>query len=227
MQLKKLQQYIEQYKRYLGRRESGQNLYKWESQQMFQEKWDLEATDLEKMFDHSFQNSKTRRLWKRENYEPKRLMLEFIRMQADFVRFMFADLFNEEMDVENRVDRFVYYADELLQEYKTAHPVSIENNHYQDYPMVFLYLAFRFPESYTFYDFDLFRSLLEKLGVSDLPVANDGDRFVKVSRTLYKFLAKDEQLMALHRKRLRPQEHYMEPSLLLVHDFSCFCVDGI
>lgn len=228
MQLKRIQHYLQQYRKYLSTSNAQeQRLYIWESQRIFQENWDMDAEDWAAMYDRSLRNSKTKRLWKREAYEPKRMMLELIRLQPDFVRTMFFDLFNEEKSLEGRVGRFVYYCDMLLQEYKEQHPRSIDNNHYHDddYGMVSLYLAFRYPGRHTLYEPAGFRLLLEKLGSGDIPKANDMERFVKVTHTLYKFMQKEEGLLELHRQRLQEGLHYIGESLLVVYDFYRYCTD--
>ncbi len=228
MQLKRIQHYLQQYRKYLSTvKAKEQRLYIWESQRLFQENWDMDAEDWPAMYDGALQNSRTKRLWKREAYEPKRMMLELARMQPDFVRHMFFDLFNEEKSLEGRVGRFVYYCDMLLQEYKDKYPRSIDNNHYHDddYHMVSLYLAFRYPERYALYDAGAFRLLLEKLGSGDIPRANDMERFAKVMNTLYKFMQKEEGLLELHRKRLVGGVHYTGESLLVLYDFYQYCTD--
>lgn len=228
MQLKRIQHYLQQYRKYLSTpKAKEQRLYIWESQRIFQQNWDMDADDWPAMYDGALQNSQTKRLWKREAYEPKRMMLELARMQPDFVRHMFFDLFNEEKELEGRVGRFVYYCDMLLQEYKDKHPRSIDNNHYHDddYGMVSLYLAFRYPDQYTLYEPDAFRQLLQKLGSGDIPRANDMERFAKVMKTLYKFMQKEEGLLERHRRRLMEGAHYTGESLLVVYDFYKYCTE--
>lgn len=224
MQVKLLQQAFQRYQQFLGTPQAEQNLYIWESQQIFQDNWDLEASRLPEMYDHSLQNSQTRRLWKRETYEPKRLMLLFWEMAPDFVRNMFQDLFNEEKAIDGRVSRFVFYCDQLLEEYRDKKPHSIENNHYHDdgYQMISLYLAFRYPDIYTLYRLPLFQRFLEKMGVHNIPQTNDFERFVKVSRTVYKLMEKEESLLAAHQKRLEAAKYYSGKSLLVVFDFMDF-----
>lgn len=228
MQLKLLQQQLDAYKQFLVRPEAEKNLYAWESQRIFQERWDLEAVDLAAMYDASLDNRTTRRLWYRENYEPKRMMLQFLRMEPEFVRSMFRDLFAEEKSIEGRAGRFVFGCDELLQVYKERHPHTVENNHYHgnDYQMIFLYLAFRFPDRYALYHFDAFIATLRKLGVSQIPLTHDLERYVKVTNTIFKFIQKDEDLLNRHRRRLREQAHFMEESLLVVYDFYQFTGGG-
>lgn len=223
MQLKTLQDLIGQYRRHLSRPEAEEPLHIWAAQRWFQDHWDIDAPDLAGMYDVSLRNPKTKRLWKRENYEPKRLMLELIRLEPDFARRAFIDLFNEEKPAEDRVGRFVFYCDELLRMYKEAHPHSIENNHYHDdYRMVFLYLAFRYPDRYTLYDYDTFYSVLRQLKAPNLPRTHDPERFVKVTRTIYKFLEREEGLLEAHRRRLAYAPAYVEGSWLIVYDFFRF-----
>ncbi len=224
MQLNRIEELLAAYREALrGNRLTGR-LYAWESQRIFQEHWDTETLDFKAMYDRSLSNSETRRLWRRENYEPKRLMLNFIDLSEDMVRHGFQDLFDENKPIEGRVGRFVFYCDELLRGYKEAHPHSIENNHYHDdrYQMISLYLAFRYPEQYTLYDGDKFRAMLERVGSANIPKADDFERFCKVMRTLYTFLQRDAELMALHQRRLDPQRHYTGESLLVVWDFYQF-----
>lgn len=225
MQLRLVQQYFGEFKSFLAAPAGSKYLHIYESQRIFQENWDLEAFDLAAMYGASLQNPLTRRLWKRENYEPREMMLHFFRMQPDFVRSMFLDLYNESKALDSRADRFVFYCDQLLEEYKNQQPRSIENNHYHgdDYRMIGVYLAFRYPDLYSLYDFEIFRATLEKLGVADLPLTNDLERFAKVTRTLYMLMSRDAALLENHRRRLDPQRHFSGDSLLLVFDFYLFC----
>ena len=175
------------------------------------------------MYDQSLQNSTTRRLWNREDYAPKRMMIAFAKMQPHFVEAMFKELFNENKDIGARVDRFAFYCDELLREYKQVHPTSIQNSHYHDdgYEIISYYLAFQYPTQYTPYSFELFRAAMEKIGSRDLPRTNDFPRYAKVMRTLMNFLQKDEELLDLHQQRLQ-EIHFQGKSQLLVEDFVRF-----
>ena len=224
MQLKLIQQYINDYKWYLSTSNAQQHLYIWESQAIFQENWDLEANDFKLMYDKSLQNSKTRRLWNRENYAPKAMLLKFMDLQPGYVRQMFSDLFNEEKEIEGRISRFVFYCDQLLQEYKATYPHRIENNHDHDddYQMISIYLSFQYPEKYTLYNKNSFIQLLEKIGAKNISPANDFARFVKVIRTLNTFLRKDEALLGLHQARFIDGSFFNADSWLLVYDFYSF-----
>lgn len=220
MQLKKIQEALDQFKTHLGSEAKEEHLYIYESQKIFQENWNLESSDPALMYNRSLNNTQTRRLWNREHYEPKRMMLEFWRMQPDFVKQMFQDLFDENKKVDGRVGRFVFYCDELLTEFLEKHPRSREGKHFhQDgYQIVSLYLAFRYPDQYCLYHFDRFKRLLIALGTPDIPATHDFDRFCKVVKTLWGFMQKDAELMAAHRDRLEEGKHFQGESLLPVYE---------
>lgn len=226
MNLQKLNHSIENYKSFLKAARRHDPYWKWESLQIFQENWNLEAPDLHSMFDRSLENSRTRRLWSREQYAPKKMMLSFIDMNPEYVRFMFQDLFNEQKEVEGRIGRFVFYCDELLRAFHENHPTSKENSHYHDdnYGMVSIYLAFRFPEEYAPYHFETFKNALELLGSRDVPKVNDTARYFKVMRTIFKFLQKDPEILSIHRNRMDPTIHYLGDTLLFSEDFCQFLI---
>ena len=227
MNLKKLQHYIAQYRKFLRRNPDYDGVFVWESQQIWQNNFDLDAPDFAKMYDTALQNSHTKRLWKGNNYLPKQMMLKFAQASPDFVRSMFRDLFNENKEIVGRVGRFVYHCDELLREYKTKNPRSNENNHFHDdnFHIVSLYLAFQYPTEYAICEFKDFSKMLALLGSTDVPEIADFGRYAKVSRTLYKLLSKDEDLMKFHKTRLKKDGLYQEESLLLVYDFIKACVN--
>lgn len=223
MQLKKIQHYIDLYRSFLETPAAEERMHLWASQRHFQEHWDVDAANFVSMYDQALQNPQTRRFWKREQYEPKRLMMVFGAMEPEYARHIFKDLFKEEKDIENRVDRFAYYCDDLLRTFKEHNPTSVENHHYHDAAMISLYLAFRYPAVYAYYDGSAFAHMMQLLGATDIPKTDDLGRYFKTMRTLYGFLQKDPRIVALHHKRLNPLIHYMEDSLLLAWDFALFC----
>ena len=225
MNLKLIQQYAADFKAFLQTEAALKSLFAWESQRYFYENWQQDAEDFHSMYDNALQNSETRRLWVRQAYFPKKRMLEFIDMQPEFVRSMFQELYNEEKELQGRVDRFLFYCDELFREYQEKHPKTIETEHFHrdEYQMISLYLAFRYPDQYALYDFDAFQKTLKLLLVAKIPLTHDLERYFKVLRTLFKLLTKDEELVKAHQKRLDPGKHYMQPSLLLAWEYIRFC----
>ena len=225
MQVKKLQQYIEDFKVYLKKDRIFQEAAKWEAQANFQKYWDIDTPDFGSMYKQCLKNTQTQRLWKRESWFPKEMMLKLIAVDQEFVRRMFKDLFDESREIETRISRFKFGCDELLSDFKKQNKRSIENNHYHDNnEMILLYLSFRFPQEYTFYDYPTLKITMELLGSLDIPGPYDLTRFFKITKVLYTFLQKDESLKDLHLERLSKHRYTPVVSKLLVHDFCMFVV---
>jgi len=223
MNLQKLQQYISEYKIFLKNNRDYFAEHKWESLKNFQDNWDIDAADFGKMYDASFQNNQTRTLWKGDNFFPKEMMLKFIELSPDFTRNMFRDLFDENKDVVNRITRFQFLCDTMLDEYKTAKPLTIENNHFhQENHIITMYLGFRYPQQYTLFQYPPFKKTMERFGSTNVPTAFDIGRFIKIIRTVNTFIQKDQELVAIQKKKLNPKIHFMEDTLLLVNDFYCY-----
>lgn len=228
MLLNKIQDSIRAYKNWLKQTRHHPFVYKWESLQNFQANWNPEAEDKASMFDSCFHNDETRRLWQTENWYPKKTMLEFWRFSPQTASLMFEDLFNETRDEGARIGRFLFGCDMLLRDYRRDHPASIENNHYHDdYRMIALYLAFRYPESYAPYDFNTFQNTMTYFGARDVPQQNDLVRYFKVLRTLKNFLEKDAEVAPAMQKHLHPKRHFQGKTLLLAEDFCRFAVQAM
>jgi len=224
MEVKKLTYYINQYKEFLKRDRDFHEIYTWESLFHFKENWDIDAPDFGAMYDKSLQNNRTRRLWKRESWTPKEMMLKFCTIQPDFVRRMFSDLFDESKSVETRISRFKFGCDELLREYKDSQKISIENNHYHDdFQMIMFYLTCQFPQKYTFYSYPTFSKMMSLLGITDIPGPYDIERFIKLTKIMNTFLQKDEELMKTQSNRLDINRLPPNVGSLIVHDFYTAC----
>lgn len=223
MEVKKLQARIEDFKVYLKKDKQLTALYKWEALNHFQKNWDIDAADFAMMYDQSLRSTYTQRLWKRETWRPKEIMLQLIRLEPDFARKSFRHLFDENGTIESRISMFKFACEELLREFKNQNKTTIENNHYHDdNEMVLLYLSFRHPEQYTFFEYAPFINTLQQLGIQDLPDPYNLERFFKLAKIMHTFLKKDQELLDIHRNRLPKHLHHLENSRLIVHDFYCF-----
>ena len=223
MLLARIQQQLGEYKQWLRQHKSHPALSPWETVQFFQANWNPEDRDPVVMYERCLQNTETRRQWQTEQWYPKKMMLEFWRFEPGTVKLMFDDLFNETKEVEARIGRFLFGCDTLLRDYKSAHPTTVENNHYHsDFRMIALYLSCRYPDQYAPYSFAPFQAAMTQFGARDVPQQNDLGRYFKVMRTLNTFLEKDGEVLPLLQKQLHPKRHYQGKSLLAVADFVGF-----
>lgn len=191
----------------------------WSVQQQFQDNWDLQAIDLVEMFDRSLQSDVNRRMWSREGYQPKELMLAFLRLEPHLVHAMFLDLFRKDKDLEGRISRFQHHADELLQDYQARRLKPAYSGHDQDLEIITFYLAMRYPTDYAPYHHEAFVHALSHFKVRELPVVQDPERWMKVARTLLNLMKKNQNLMDRYAEwRLDPGK-IQEDTLLLAWDF--------
>ena len=223
MNLQLLEEYIGRYKEFLKTYPLYQEEYKWECTQYFQNNWDLTEPDIKTMYNKSLHSMISRKLWVGPGWVPKKMMMKFMEMEPEFCRSMFQDLFDESKKVEHRIDRFIFYCDQLYDQYQTKHPRSKDYGHDHNHKICSVYLAFRYPDKYTVYESKQFYKTLDLIGALDKPEVNDMDRFFKVVRTLDKFIEKDEELLAIMKEKLEDEQFYKGKSLLLAQDFYYCC----
>ncbi len=220
MEVRKIKILIAQYKKLLTENRAPKDLYLWEAQQNFQDNWDDNAIHFKAMYQQAIHSKQTLRYWKQGQYQPRQMMEHFLQMDEAWVKSMFEDLFNESIELEIRVDRFLFLMDETLKTYRAKHPLSIDTNHYHgDYKMISLYLSFRYPLQYAYYEHEDFVRFLQNVNSPKIPVVPDFVRFGKVSNIIYTFMEKEEGLFEIFQSKLLPKIHYMEDSRMIVFDF--------
>ncbi len=195
------------------------NAHLWAVQQQFQECWDLQAIDLMAMFDHSVQSDVNRRMWSREGYQPKEIMLIFLGLEPHLVHAMFLDLFRKDKDLQGRISRFQHHADELLQHYQDSGLKPAYSGHDQDLQIITFYLALRYPAEYAPYDHEAFVHAMSLFKVRELPVVPDPERWMKVARTLLNLMKKNADLMDRYAELRQDSRILQEETLLLAWDF--------
>ena len=212
--------YCSEYVAKLAKRDEA-HLLPWECQKNFQDNWDIEELDFGAMYDRSLHSNVSVRLWKRDGYFPKEVMLDFIALDKEFSRSMFRDLFNEDKDIDGRIRRFVYHCDIFLGELKKKYKLASAHFH-DDLYMPSLYLGLKYPEDYTTYSYGLFRGFMEKLGAKNLPIVDDVERYFKVMKVIQKLLFQNEELAAGLEVWRKEPIYYQGTSLFLAQDFEHF-----
>ena len=223
MQVPKLRRAVAAFEPWLLTEDAEALLPLFETQQNWQTHFNVEAKDLAARYDEALDSKTNRRHYRRGGYDPKRSMLAIMEWEPDFVRDAFRDLFSEDRDLEGRIQRFVFYINELFNRYRDAKPKARIPTHYHDddYNMVSLYLMGQYPATYAPYSTELLQTVCTKLGAKDVPVAADFPRYTKLLSTLRSFLVKEEGVMANYRALLREVD-YQGESALLVYCFFRF-----
>ena len=216
MQVPKIKAYVGGFTEWIATEEAQQYLPYWETQKNWQDNFDVETRDLAASYDAALDSKTNRRHYRRGGYDPKRSLLAIMEWEPDFVRDAFRDLYSEDRDLEGRIQRFVFYINELFNRYRDAKPKARIPTHYHDddYQIVSIYLMGQFPKKYAPYSTELLQTVCTKLGAKTVPPAADFPRYTKLLQTLQPFL-QDDVLLENYRAMLRDIDYQEETALLM------------
>lgn len=221
MQVAKIRDYLLSYRSWQCSAAAKAFLPYWETQQNWQQHFDLLAPDFAASYRAALSSQTSRRHYSRRAYEPKIAFLEMIAWETELVRVGLEDLLLEKRSLEGRLQRFGLYCNELFEQYRQANPSTSLPDHYHgegdDYHMATLYLSCQYPALYAPYSTPLLQKCLKNLGAQNIPVVADVARFMKLLGTLQKFVATDPVIMQQHQAFLRPQDYQGESALLVWH----------
>jgi len=213
MNIRIVKSYIEEYKKqfeYVDKQE----IYKWQAVKHFQDSWDIDADNFYSMISSSLE--KVSNLQDSGQYFPKRMLLKNSELAPERVRGLFKNLYNEEVDIYKRIEAFQSGFNDLNNKnFK-------DKKSYQDPRAVIVYLTLHFPERYYFYKYEMFKSFVEKVGISYKPIAgrlaNIG-KFNNYCDRLRDEISKDQELLKLHKKRITDDCYFDENLHILTQDF--------
>lgn len=135
-----LEQYISDFIKITWPNES----YKWQAIKCFQNNWNIDAKDFISMLNSALE--KTGNLLASSNSFPKGMLLELAKFDAEKVREMFRELFDENKSVYERIANFKENAEILRKQYRPG-----ADNHYQTENTITTYLWLRYPNKYYIY----------------------------------------------------------------------------
>lgn len=188
-------QLIEKYIEVLDRNGEPGETYKYLAIDTFQQNWNLEAEDFYQMFRNSF--SKVANLLYQNSWG-------FIEKSAQHfpneVREMFRNLYDESLEIAQRVKTFQTESEKLLPKIRQA--LNRTNiNAQQDERTISVYLAFRFPEKYMLYKADYYKNFCEQLNIK---AKKSGERFLHLqelaNQIIQESLLENEDFIHTYRK---------------------------
>lgn len=148
---------LSEYKSFLGSEKwKEQERYKWKAVKTFQDNWDIDAENLPDMLTRALGD--TLNLLDTVNNFPRAMLTRFAERNADEVRMMLIDLFNEEKPLYGRMTAFKAKSQELLDTYFEK-----GLNHYQGEHAISVYLWLRYPDKYYIYQFSLVKEAAKRL----------------------------------------------------------------
>lgn len=193
--------------------------YKWEAIKCFQDNWDVNAQDFPAMLSKSL--SKTENLLA-ANYDFSRKMIEFYAEQdPEEVRSMFMQLFDEKIDLIERINGFIARSDRLLETYGPE-----GKQHYQKDGTITTYLWLRYPDKHWIYRYKQTRDFAIRLKSDHLIKKGNTANNIRECNALYTeardAIAQDSELVEMFRGALT-KDCYPDPQLVtLTADIAFF-----
>lgn len=183
-------------------------LYKWEALQNFRDNWDIEAENFSEMLDNSLQPDNCN-LWVSRMYYPKNMLLELVNEFPEDVRAMFKKLFNENLNLEERLQSFKKEATRLLEAMGEG-----DKSHYQDFRAITVYLSFRYPEKYYLYKYQMYKDFCEMTGLSPKPTRgadNNVSNYIEACKKVKTIIEEHPEVIEKHRS-IRGSNLYEDPA---------------
>lgn len=194
--------------------------YKWEAIQHFQKYWDIETENFADMFKKA--TEKTYNLLSSGYAYPRATILNFAQADPQTTREMFRSLYDESLDLADRVAEFQSTAEEIRLKYTDG----TWNKHYQNTNAISTYLWLKYPDKYYIYKYDVYRDVASELDSGYKPKKDgsvdtmlDGYNFYD---EIHKYIMEDREFRELLEK-VYDSKCYKDPYLkTLVMDFGYF-----
>ena len=200
---------IEKYKVYLKDTQNKDENYKWEAIDHFQKTWDIDAQDFQKMFADAFR--KQLNLFYQNSWG---FITKAVKHYPEEVREIFKVLYDENLDLKERMKTFQDMAEKMLPKVKEATGKE-KLNHQQDERTLSVYLSFRYPEKYYIYKNSFYMGYCRLISVDTVSAGEKYRHYVSLADDLkINYVLKDEELMLLHRS-INPNLSWDEANLIV------------
>ncbi|HRE78474.1 MAG TPA: AAA family ATPase [Flavobacterium sp.] len=224
MNLDKLEKYWKDYKKYFELPKSEhQEKYKWGVLNQVYKKWDWNVIDIPEMFKNAFLVEGKKNLWESGNFYPIKHTLWMFENFKDETINEFKNLFDEQLELDERIKSFIDFYNLKLPELQKLVPDKKINYHsHKDFRAIALYLSLQYPKKYFLYKFTMFKNFSLKL---ELPKIKAGDynniiKFIDLSNEVLNFIKRDSDFINLYKEFTSEIENYDDDSLhLLTQDF--------
>ena len=175
--------------------------FKWIAIKHFQDNWDVNSDNFAEMLDKSLEE--TYGLLANVNNFPRKMIVEFAQSEPESVRSMFLSLFDETVDVVERISSFKQRSEELLD-----HLGLIGKSHYQYENAISTYLWLRYPDKYYIYKYSEVKAVSETLKADYKfkkgAYADNIRNSINFYNELKEELGKDDELVNLLKEKLTP-----------------------
>lgn len=207
--LEKLKPILAGYKEYFPSHWNDER-YKWEAIKHFQDHWDIEAPNFGDMF--KIATDKTYNLLASGYAYPRAMLINFAKADDEAVRLMFRQLFDEALQLDERIEAFQMAAETIRAKYDDG----TWRNHYQNTSAISTYLWLMYPDKYYLYRYEIFRDVADELGSNYKPKRNGSIDSLIGGFAMYDELCKaisgDEEILSMVKAAIN-DSCYTDPKL--------------
>lgn len=158
----KLKTVIAEYKKHFPKHWPEEK-YKWEAIKHFQDHWNINDPNFTEMFMRA--TEKTFNLLASMNNFPRGMIKQLAEADAEAIRAMFINLYDETKDIADRADKFQSNAEALREKYNDG----TWKQHYQNSNSISTYLWLRYPDNYYIYKYSECRAVAKELDSDFVP----------------------------------------------------------
>mgnify|MGYP000619881788 CR=1 FL=1 len=215
--LEKLQNALVEYKKIFDERWQGEK-YKWEAVKWFQDHWDINANDFADMFAKA--TEKTANLLASMNNFPRKMMIQYAQDDAEAVRAMFINLYDESKDVTERILQFQSSAQDLCDRLSPGY------QHYQRPMAITVYLCLKYPQKYDIFKYTVCKAAGIYLENDFIPTKGHTEQNIKGNSKLIsemqEVVSQDSELIELFENNLDSDCYADESHRMLTFDLSFY-----
>ena len=215
--LEKLQNALVEYKKIFDERWQGEK-YKWEAVKWFQDHWDINANDFADMFAKA--TEKTANLLASMNNFPRKMMIQYAQDDAEAVRAMFINLYDESKDVTERILQFQSSAQDLCDRLSPGY------QHYQRPMAITVYLCLKYPQKYDIFKYTVCKAAGIYLENDFIQTKGHTEQNIKGNSKLIsemqEVVSQDSELIELFENNLDSDCYADESHRMLTFDLSFY-----
>ena len=215
--LGKLQNALVEYRKIFKKRWKSEK-YKWEAVKWFQDNWDINANDFADMFAKA--TEKTANLLASMNNFPRKMMIQYAQDDAETVRAMFINLYDESKDVEERILQFQSSAQDLCDRLSPGY------QHYQRPMAITVYLCLKYPQKYDIFKYTVCKATGIYLENDFIPTKGHTEQNIKGNSKLIsemqEVVSQDSELIELFESNLDSDCYADESHRMLTFDLSFY-----
>lgn len=219
-----LSKYWTQYKDYFKLPElEHKEKYKWAVLKQVYDKWNWDIEDKALMFKKAFDVEGLKNLWMSGNFYPIPHTIWMFERHREETISAFNFLFNEEVDLKIRIQKFLELYDKKLPELQKILPdKKIEYHSHNDLRAISLYLTLQYPEKYYLYKYGMVRAFCGKLQLPDIKKGEKDNlsTYFNIANQILDFIKDDSEFLNVYKNFTNQEAKYTDESLhLLVQDF--------